>query len=78
MRPGRNTGLLPCRAQQLNVFPAVISLDEEQPTRTAAHALMTIALHDSEAGTFFAPGQRFTIWADAVVCHTIQLCQPKP
>ena len=53
-------------------FPAVISLDEEQPARTAAHALVTIALRDSEAAAFFAPAQRFTIWADAVVGHTVQ------
>jgi hypothetical protein len=53
-------------------FPAVISLDAGQPARTAAHALVTITLRDSEARAFFAPGQRFTIWADAVVGHTIQ------
>jgi AcrR family transcriptional regulator len=55
-------------------FPAVISLDTGQPARTAARALVTIALRDSEAGAFFAPGQRFTIWADAVVGHTVQAC----
>jgi AcrR family transcriptional regulator len=53
-------------------FPALISLDKEQPAQTATHALVTIALRDSEAEAFFAPGQRFTIWADAVVSHTIQ------
>jgi hypothetical protein len=53
-------------------FPAVISLDKEQPSRTTGHALVTMALRDSEAAAFFAAGQRFTIWADAVVGHTIQ------
>ncbi len=53
-------------------FPAMISLDREQPARTEAHALVTIALRDSEAAAFFAPGQRFTIWADAIVGHTVQ------
>jgi hypothetical protein len=53
-------------------FPAVISVDDGRPARPAAHALVTITLHDSEARAFFAPGQRFTIWADAVVGHTVQ------
>lgn len=53
-------------------FPAVISLDAELPARTAAQALVIITLRDSEARAFFAPGQRFTIWADAVVGHTVQ------
>lgn len=53
-------------------FPAVISLDREVPSHSKAYALVTIALHDSEAGAFFAPGQRFTIWADAVVGHSVQ------
>ena len=53
-------------------FPAVISLDNERSTRSTVHALVTIALGDSEARAFFAPGQRFLIWADAVVGDTIQ------
>jgi len=53
-------------------FPAVIEAKEEQPSRGAPHALITATLSDSEAGAFFAPGQRFTIWADALVGHTIQ------
>jgi hypothetical protein len=53
-------------------FPAVISLDTAQPARTAVHVLVTIALSDSEVGAFFTPGQRFTIWADAVVGHTVR------
>jgi len=53
-------------------FPAVIALDTGQRAHTAVHALVTIALRDSEAGAFFAPGQRFTILADAVVGHTVR------
>lgn len=53
-------------------FPALISLEAAMPLQAKAHALVTIALNDREAGAFFAPGQRFTIWSDAVVDHSIQ------
>lgn len=53
-------------------FPAVISRDEELPRRPGGHAVVTIALADGEADALFAPGQRFTIWADGVVGHTIR------
>lgn len=53
-------------------FPAMISVDSQGPPRATAHALVTVALQESEAGAFFAPGQRFTIWADAVVGHSVQ------
>jgi hypothetical protein len=53
-------------------FPAVISRDEEPPLSPARHAMMTVALADGEAETLFAPGQRFTIWADGIVGRTIQ------
>jgi hypothetical protein len=52
-------------------FPGVISSDEELPLRAAVHAVVSIVLADSEANAFFAPGQRFTIWADAVASQTI-------
>jgi TetR/AcrR family tetracycline transcriptional repressor len=55
-------------------YPAVISLDDERPARTSVRALVTIALGDGETRAFFAPGQRFTIWADAVVGDTIRAC----
>ena len=55
-------------------YPAVISLDDERPTRTSVRAVVTIALGDSETRAFFTPGQRFTIWADAVVGDTIRAC----
>jgi hypothetical protein len=53
-------------------FPAVISLGTGMPSQAKAHALVTIALYDSEAEVFFASGQRFTIWSDAVVDHSVQ------
>ena len=53
-------------------FPAMISLDREVPPRAKAHALVTMTLSDGEARAFFGPGQRFTIWADAVVGHSVQ------
>jgi hypothetical protein len=52
-------------------FPAVIFRDEELPPRRGVHVVVTIALTDGEAEAYFAPGQRFTIWADAVVGHTV-------
>lgn len=53
-------------------FPALISLDKKAPPQARAHALVTMALSDGEVRAFFAPGQRFTIWADAVVGHSVQ------
>jgi hypothetical protein len=55
-------------------FPAVISPDEEELPRflPGRHAVVTVALADGEAETFFAPGQRFAIWADAVVDDTVR------
>lgn len=53
-------------------FPAVIYRDKELPPRPGMHVVVTIALTDGEAGAFFAPGQRFAIWSDAVVGHTVR------
>ena len=54
-------------------FPAMISRDEElRPPHPGGHAVVTIALADGEAEAFFTPGQRFTIWADGLVDHTIR------
>jgi hypothetical protein len=53
-------------------FPAVISPDGELAPRAVIPAVVRIALAVSEAEAFFAPGQRFTVWADAVVGHAIQ------
>jgi hypothetical protein len=52
-------------------FPAVISQDEEHPPRPGVHVMVTAILTDGEAEAYFAPGQRFTIWSDAVVGHTV-------
>ena len=52
-------------------FPAVIYRDEELPPRPRVHVVVTIALTGGEAEAYFAPGQRFTIWSDAVVGHTV-------
>jgi hypothetical protein len=52
-------------------FPAVIYRDEELPPRPGVHVVVTIALTDGEAETYFAPGQRFAIWSDAVVGRTV-------
>jgi hypothetical protein len=35
-------------------------------------AVVSVALADGEAVAFFAPGQHFTIWADAVIGQTIR------
>jgi hypothetical protein len=53
-------------------FPAVISPHGEPPLSPAGRAMMTIALADGEAEALFAPGQRFTIWADGIVGHTVR------
>jgi hypothetical protein len=53
-------------------FPAVISLDEHCAARAGIPAVLSSALATGEAGAFLAPGQRFTIWADAVVGHAVQ------
>lgn len=50
-------------------FPAVISRDEEQPLQPGEHAVVTIALAGDDAEAFFAPGQRFTLWAGGDVGH---------
>jgi hypothetical protein len=52
-------------------FPAVISPEEELITQPVLHVTLSTALAPGEAEAFFAPGQRFTVWADAVVGHAI-------
>lgn len=53
-------------------LPAVISPDRESPLQPGGRVVVTIALAGGEAEALFAPGQRFTIWADAVVDRTIR------
>jgi hypothetical protein len=52
-------------------FPAAISCNEIA-ARPGVRAAVNVALADGEAGAFFALGQRFTIWADAVIGQTIR------
>jgi hypothetical protein len=51
-------------------FPAVLACRESSPPRPAVHAVLSIPLSSGETEAFFAPGQRFIIWADAIVGHT--------
>jgi hypothetical protein len=53
-------------------FPAAISLAEGLPVPPGGQAVLTMALSDSEAEAFFAPGEHFTIWADGIVGCTIR------
>jgi hypothetical protein len=73
-RCGRGGPLASCLVEpsRYTYFPAVIETGPARLARPGTHALITAALHDSEAGAFFAPGQRFTIWADALVGETVR------
>jgi hypothetical protein len=53
-------------------FPALISCDNQPPPLGGLNILVRIALTDPEADVFFAPGQRFAIWADAIAGKTIR------
>jgi len=53
-------------------LPAMISPDEGVPVSPQRHAMLTIALADSEEEAFFGPGQHFTIWADGLAGSTVQ------
>jgi hypothetical protein len=52
-------------------LPAVISPDERPPSGRGVHAVLSIPLADGEANEFFAPGKGFTIWANALIGHTV-------
>jgi hypothetical protein len=52
-------------------FPAVIYRDEEFPPQPGVPVVVAIALTDGEAEAYFAPGQHFTIWSDAVVGRAV-------
>ena len=52
-------------------FPAAISC-RELPVGPGVRAVVSVALADGEAEVFFATGQHFTIWADAVIGQTIR------
>jgi hypothetical protein len=73
--PGHPRGTRACclvQPGQGEYFPARISWDKELPVRPEVRAVVCLALADGEAEAFFAPGQRFTIWADAIVGQTIR------
>jgi len=53
-------------------LPAVISPDRGLPLQPGSRVVVSIALADGEAEALFAPGQRFTIWADAMIDRTIR------
>jgi hypothetical protein len=53
-------------------FPALISCDIQPQPVGGLNILLRIALTGTEVDAFFAPGQRFTIWADAIVGRTIR------
>jgi len=53
-------------------LPAGLSLGRTSPLRSAVPSVLSIPLADGEAEALFAPGQRFTIWADVMVGHTIR------
>ena len=73
--PGHLGGTRTCcliQPGQGEYFPARISWDKEPPVRPGLRAVVNVALADGEADALFAPGQPFTIWADAVIGHTIR------
>jgi hypothetical protein len=73
--PGHLSGTRTCclvQPRDHEYFPARISWDKEPPMRPGVRAVISAALADGEAEAFFAPGQRFTIWADAVIGQTIR------
>lgn len=51
-------------------LPGVLARVEPSPP-SAMMTILAIHLTDEEAEAFFAPGQRLTIWADAMVGRTI-------
>jgi hypothetical protein len=53
-------------------FPAAISLADALPVPPGGQVILTMALSDTEAEAFFAPGEHFTIWADGIVGQTIR------
>jgi hypothetical protein len=53
-------------------FPAVISLDGPPTAEHGVRAAVSMLLAGHEAAAFFAPGQHFTIWADAIIGHAIR------
>ena len=59
------------QASRRQYFPGMLWRDMQPRPTPAVHAQLSVALNDGEAEAFFTPGQRFTIWADAIVGTTI-------
>jgi hypothetical protein len=69
--PERTGASCVIQPEQRVYFPAVISYDAKPPPRLGANAVLSISLNNGEAAAFFAAGQRFIIWADVMVGHTV-------
>lgn len=59
------------QASRRQYFPGMLWRDMQPRPTPAVHAQLSVALNDGEAEAFFTPGQRFAIWADAIVGTTI-------
>lgn len=59
------------QARHRQYFPGMLSRDKQPRPTPAVHAQLSVALNDGEAEAFFAPGQRFTVWTDAIVGTTV-------
>ena len=54
------------------LFRAEVCWDDHQLLKPGDRAVVTIEFADDDAEMYFAAGQRFTIWADAVVGRSVQ------
>ena len=70
--PGRRRVRCVLQSHDRSYFPAVISRDQHPPARPGEYAVISVLLAGGEAAAFFAPGQRFAIWADAMVGHSVR------
>jgi hypothetical protein len=50
-------------------FPAELCWDSDQPLCPGDHVVVTIAMTDDDAGTFFSAGHQFRLWSGDVVGH---------
>lgn len=59
----------PGPAGSVRYFPAEIWWDDERPLRAGDHMVVTIAMTDDDADTFFASGHQFMLWSGGIVGH---------
>lgn len=52
-------------------FPAALCRDDEAPLRPGDRAVVTITVAGDQAGSYFGPGRRFTLWAGADIGHGV-------